>query len=79
MTDRASRTLGQVLRDLPHGGGSIAGETVSRHLIKTDELATADPADVVRLLRPCVLSLAAQPRRAVRSTSKTSSQSFRYI
>ena len=37
------------------------GITVSRHLIKTDELATADPADVIRLLRPCMLSLAAQP------------------
>ena len=37
------------------------GITVSRHLIKTDELATADPAQVVRLLRPCVLSLTARP------------------
>jgi hypothetical protein len=34
---------------------------VSRHLIKSDELATADPAQVIRLLRPCVLSLAARP------------------
>jgi len=37
------------------------GITVSRHLIKSDELATADPAHVIRLLRPCMLSLAAQP------------------
>jgi AcrR family transcriptional regulator len=37
------------------------GITVSRHLVKTDELATADPARVVRLLRPCVLSLTARP------------------
>jgi AcrR family transcriptional regulator len=37
------------------------GITVSRHLIKTDELATADPAHVIRLLRPCMLWLAAQP------------------
>ncbi len=37
------------------------GITVSRHLIKTDELTTADPAHVIRLLRPCVLSLAARP------------------
>jgi len=37
------------------------GITVSRHLIKSDELATADPAHVIRLLRPCVLSLAARP------------------
>jgi hypothetical protein len=37
------------------------GITVSRHLIKTDALASADPDDVVRLLRPVVLSLAARP------------------
>src|ERR1700722_2728219 len=37
------------------------GITVSRHLIKSDELATADPAQVIELLRPCVLSLAARP------------------
>jgi AcrR family transcriptional regulator len=37
------------------------GITISRHLIKTGELATADPAQVVALLRPCVLSLAARP------------------
>ena len=39
------------------------GITVSRHLIKSDELATADPAQVVSLLRPCMISLAAQPAR----------------
>src|SRR5580692_10099529 len=39
------------------------GITVSRHLIKSDELATADPAHVISLLRPCVLSLAARPDR----------------
>jgi len=37
------------------------GITLSRHLIKADELATANPAQVIRLLRPCVLSLAARP------------------
>jgi AcrR family transcriptional regulator len=37
------------------------GITVSRHLIKSDELATADPAQIIRLLRPCVLSLADRP------------------
>src|SRR6516225_5935556 len=37
------------------------GITVSRHLIEADELATADPAQIIRLLRPCVLSLAACP------------------
>jgi AcrR family transcriptional regulator len=38
----------------------ILGVTVSRHLIKSDELATADPAQVIGLLRPCMVSLAAQ-------------------
>jgi AcrR family transcriptional regulator len=37
------------------------GVMVSRHLIKSDELATADPAQVISLLRPCMISLAAQP------------------
>jgi AcrR family transcriptional regulator len=37
------------------------GITVSRHLIKTDELASADPAQVISLLRPGLLALAAQP------------------
>ena len=36
------------------------GVMVSRHLIKSDELATADPAQVISLLRPCMISLAAQ-------------------
>ena len=34
---------------------------VSRHLIKSDELATADPAQIIALLRPGMISLAAQP------------------
>ena len=33
----------------------------SRHLVKADALASADPAQVIRLLRPCMLSLAASP------------------
>jgi AcrR family transcriptional regulator len=37
------------------------GITVSRHLIKSDELATANPAHIISLLRPCMLSLAARP------------------
>lgn len=41
----------------------ILGVMVSRHLIKSDELAAADPARVIALLRPCVLSLAARPTR----------------
>lgn len=39
----------------------ILGITVSRHLIKSDELASADPAQVIRLLRPCLLSLTGGP------------------
>jgi AcrR family transcriptional regulator len=35
------------------------GITVSRHLIKSDELTSADPAQIIGLLRPCMLSLAA--------------------
>jgi AcrR family transcriptional regulator len=42
------------------------GITVSRHLIKSDELASADPAQVISLLRPCMLSLAASPDTAGR-------------
>jgi AcrR family transcriptional regulator len=37
------------------------GIIVSRHLIKADELADADPAQVIQLLRPCMRSLAAHP------------------
>ena len=40
------------------------GITVSRHLITSDELATADPAHVIELLRPCMLSLTARPDRS---------------
>ena len=45
----------------------IVGVLLSRHLIKSDELATADPAQVIGLLRPCVTSLAAEPPSAPRS------------
>jgi AcrR family transcriptional regulator len=37
------------------------GITVSRHLLKSDGLAAADPAQIIRLLRPCVLSLVTRP------------------
>jgi AcrR family transcriptional regulator len=39
----------------------VLGLMVSRHLIKSDELVSADPEQVIRLLRPCVLSLTAHP------------------
>jgi AcrR family transcriptional regulator len=60
----------QIAQAIPAGDASlraaiisaiILGVTVSRHLIKSDELATADPAQVISLLRPCMISLAAQP------------------
>jgi AcrR family transcriptional regulator len=38
----------------------ILGVTVSRHLVKSDDLATADPAQVIDLLRPCLRALAAE-------------------
>src|SRR5258708_292563 len=37
------------------------GITAPRHPTRSDDLATAAPAQVIRLLRPCVLSLAARP------------------
>jgi AcrR family transcriptional regulator len=33
------------------------GITVSRHLLESGRLASADPADVISLLRPCLLAL----------------------
>jgi AcrR family transcriptional regulator len=39
----------------------ILGIVVSRHLMESDELASADPAHVIELLRPCVRSLADHP------------------
>jgi AcrR family transcriptional regulator len=40
------------------------GVVVSRHLIKSDDLADADPEHVISLLRPCVLALATPPGQA---------------
>ena len=39
----------------------ILGITVSRHLIKSDELADADPARIIELLRPGMNALTAGP------------------
>jgi AcrR family transcriptional regulator len=58
----------QITRAIPADDASLRaaiisaitlGITVSRHLIKSDDLATADPAQVISLLRPCILALAA--------------------
>jgi AcrR family transcriptional regulator len=64
-----ARYQAQIAQAIPAGDASlraaiisaiILGIMVSRHLIKSDELAAADPAQVISLLRPCMLSLAAQ-------------------
>ena len=65
-----ARYEAQIAQAIPAGDADLRaaiisaitlGITVSRHLIRSDELATADPAHVIELLRPCVLSLAARP------------------
>jgi AcrR family transcriptional regulator len=70
ISEGMTRYQAQIAQAIPAGDASlraalisaiILGVTVSRHLIKSDELASADPAQVISLLRPCMLSLAAQP------------------
>src|ERR1700722_12518184 len=70
ISEGMTRYQAQIARAIPAGDASlraalisaiILGVTVSRHLIKPDELATAAPAQVISLLRPCMISLAAQP------------------
>ena len=65
-----ARYEAQIAQAIPAGDADLRaaiisaitlGITVSRHLLKTDELASADPAQVISLLRPCMLALAAQP------------------
>ena len=65
-----ARYEAQIARAIPAGDAGLRaaiisaitlGITVSRHLVQSDELAAADPARVIELLRPCVLSLAALP------------------
>ena len=64
------RYQAQIMQAIPADDASLRaavisaitlGIIVSRHLIKSDELAVADPAQVISLLRPCILSLAAPP------------------
>jgi AcrR family transcriptional regulator len=61
-----ARYQAQIAQAIPAGDASlraaiisaiILGVTVSRHLINSGELATADPAQVISLLRPCMISL----------------------
>ena len=65
----AARYEAQIAQAIPASDASLRaaiisaitlGVMVSRHLIKSDELADADPARVISLLRPCMASLAAQ-------------------
>ena len=67
-----ARYEAQIAQAIPAGDADLRaaiisaitlGITVSRHLVKSDELASADPAQVIRLLRPCLLSLAALPEQ----------------
>src|SRR5580704_6683487 len=64
-----ARYEAQIAQAIPAGDADLRaaiisaitlGITFSRHLIKSDQLATADPVHVIELLRPCVLSLAAR-------------------
>jgi AcrR family transcriptional regulator len=64
-----ARHQAQIAQAIPAGDADLRaavitaitlGITVSRHLIKSGELATADPAQVIALLRPCLLSLTAR-------------------
>jgi AcrR family transcriptional regulator len=66
-SDGIARYEAQIARAIPADDAGLRaaiisaitlGVTVSRHLIKSDELATADPAQVISLLRPCIISLA---------------------
>ena len=68
--DAITRYQAQIARAIPADDAGLRaaiisaitlGITVSRHLIKSDELASADPAQVIELLRPCVLSLTGHP------------------
>ena len=65
-----ARYEAQIAQAIPAGDADLRaaiisaitlGITVSRHLIKSGELAIADPAHVIELLRPCMLSLTARP------------------
>jgi AcrR family transcriptional regulator len=69
-SDGIARYEEQIARSIPADDADLRaaiisaitiGLTVSRHLIKADELASADPEHIIRLLRPCMLSLTADP------------------
>ena len=79
----AARYEAQIARAIPADDSGLRaaiisaitlGLMVSRHLIKSDELASADPEHVIRLLRPCVLSLTATPGPAQTTENPTAFQ-----
>src|SRR5271154_955350 len=72
-SDGIARSQAQIAQAIPAADADLRaaiisaitlGIMVSRHLIKSDELATAAPGQVIDLLRPCVLSLAASPEHS---------------
>jgi AcrR family transcriptional regulator len=73
ISDGMARYQAQIAEAIPAADASlraalisalVLGVTVSRHLIRSDELAAADPAQIISLLRPCMTSLAAQPQQS---------------
>jgi AcrR family transcriptional regulator len=69
-TTAAARYRAQIVGAIPADDAGLRaaiinavtiGIMVSRHLIKSDELASAEPARIIDLLRPVVRSLAASP------------------
>jgi AcrR family transcriptional regulator len=65
-----ARYQAQIAQTIPADDAGLRAAVISaidlgvimfRYLVKSDELAAADPAHVISLLRPCMLSLAAQP------------------
>jgi AcrR family transcriptional regulator len=72
-SDGIARYQAQIARAIPADDADLRaalisaitlGVTVSRHLIKISELATADPEQIISLLRPCLHSLTGQSDRA---------------
>jgi AcrR family transcriptional regulator len=69
-SDGIARYEAQIAQSIPAGDADLRaaiisaitiGITVSRHLIKADELASADPEHIISLLRPGLLSLTTVP------------------
>jgi len=68
-SDGIARYQAQIAQAIPVADAALRAEiisaitlgiTVSRHLIKSGDLAAATPEQIIALLRPCLLSLTAQ-------------------